>query len=278
MRRILCSAKYATGPSDVKWATGSETARFQPLRPLRMTAAVPTDAMSASRSQARQLAWVPTGGAALGRLRGVRKVTEGLWAEQDRHPGDRHQLFRTVAQAVDVNAVLYPGSWCDIAASFVWPSVTYVDADRRAARFFDDPDGVREIIAAHSDSAIEPEFRFLHADYANPPPLEAASFDLLVSRFAGPVSRHCTEYLRVGGMLLANPSHGDVALASIDPRYELAGVIHSPEAGYRFASEDLQSYLVPKAPVEDIAEQVERTGCGIAYTRPAHAYFFRRVR
>lgn len=208
----------------------------------------------------------------------MRKATEGLWAEQDQHPGDRHRLFRTVADAVDVDTVLYPGSWCDISASFVWPSVTYVDVDRRAARFFDDPDGVREIIAAHSDPAIAPEFRFLHADYADPLPFEAASFDLLVSLFAGPVSRHCTGYLRVGGLLLANPSHGDVALASIDPRYELAGVIHSREGGYRCEREDLQAYLVPKIPVDDIPELIGRTGRGIAYTTSAYAYLFRRVR
>jgi hypothetical protein len=92
------------------------------------------------------------------------------------------------------------------------------------------------------------------------------------------VSRHCTAYLRVGGMLLANPSHGDVALASIDPRYELAGVIHSREGGYRCASEDLRTYLIPKTPVDDIPELIGRTGRGIAYTRSAHAYLFRRVR
>ena len=217
-------------------------------------------------------------GTSVGRLDAVRKATAALWAEQDRHPGDRHRLFRTVADAVDADTALYPGSWCDVAASFVWPSVTYVDADRRAARFFDDTDGVREIVAAQGDSATDPELRFLHADYTDPLPLEAESFDLLVSLFAGPVSRHCTGYLRVGGVLLANPSHGDVALASIDPRYELTGIIRSRDGGYAYASRELESYLVPKIPVEDIAELVARTGRGIAYTRSAYAYLFSRVR
>ena len=137
---------------------------------------------------------------------------------------------------------------------------------------------VGEIIAAKCDSAIDPDLRFLRAHHTDPLPLEAESFDLLVSLLAGPVSRYCTGYLRVGGVLLANPSHGDVALASIDPRYELAGVIRSRDGGYRYASGELESYLVPKTPVEDIAELVERTGRGIAYTRSAYAYLFRRVR
>ena len=216
------------------------------------------------------------GGASLGKLDAVRKVTAALWAKQQRHSGDRHQLFRAVAAAVDAGTVLYPGSWCDVVASCVWPSVTYVDSDRQAARFFADPDGVREIVAAHAD-AMDPQVRFIAADYTVPLPLDAGSFDLLVSLYAGPVSRYCTGYLRVGGVLLANPSHGDVALASTDPRYELTSVIHSHDGGYRYASGELESYLVPKTPVEDIAELVEGTGRGIAYTRSAYAYLFRRV-
>jgi hypothetical protein len=78
-------------------------------------------------------------------------------------------------------------------------------------------------------------------------------------------------------VLLANPSHGDVALASVDARYQLTGVIHSRVGGYRYASDELESYLVPKKPVEDVAALVERTGCGIAYTRSAYAYLFRRA-
>lgn len=207
----------------------------------------------------------------------MRKTTAALWAKQQRHPHDRHQLFRAVAAAVDAGRVLYPGSWCDVVASCVWPAVTYVDSDRQAARFFADPDGVREIVAAHAD-AMDPQIHFIPADYTHPLPLEAESFDLLVSLYAGPVSRHCTEYLRIGGMLLANPSHGDAALASIDRRYQLTGVIHPREGGYRYTRAELESYLVPRTPAEDIAELVERTGRGVAYTRPAYAYLFRRVR
>ncbi|MEQ8718104.1 MAG: hypothetical protein RIE08_10910 [Acidimicrobiales bacterium] len=208
----------------------------------------------------------------------MRTKTAELWAEQDKHPGDHHRLFGAVAEAVDAETVLYPGSWCDVAASFVWPSVTYVDKDRRAVRFFDDPGGVREIIAAVAGAPADPEVGFIRADYTEPLPLAADGFDLLVSLYAGPVSRHCTSYLRVGGALLANPSHGDVALASIDPRLELSGVVTPRGGGYRATTADLEQYLVPKKPVEITAELIERTGRGVAYTNQAFAYLFRRVR
>lgn len=207
----------------------------------------------------------------------MRTTTAELWAEQDRHRGDRHRLFRAVGEAVDAETVLYPGSWCDIAASVVWRSVTYVDKDRRAARFFDDVSGLQEIIAAIDTAPIDPDIRFIHGDYTERLPLDAASFDLLVSLYAGPVSRHCTSYLRVGGVLVVNPSHGDVALASIDARYEHVGVVMSRGGDYVLATTDLGQYLVPKKPVEITAELIQRTGRGVAYSKPAFAYLFRRV-
>lgn len=207
----------------------------------------------------------------------VHTKTAELWAEQDQHPGDRHRLFRAVADAIDAETVLYPGSWCDVVASFVWPSVTYVDTDRRAARFFADTDGVREIITTVGGAPADPHVRFVRADYTEPLPVDAESVDLLVSLYAGPVSRHCTSYLRFGGVLLVNPSHGDAALASIDPRYELSGVVVSRGSGYSVTTTDLDRYLVPKEPIEITAELIERRGRGVVYTEPAFAYLFRRV-
>ena len=78
----------------------------------------------------------------------VEAATEKLWAKQDQHGGERLRLFSVVAQAVGASGVLYPGSFVDVAASFVFPSVTYIDTDRRAAQFFGDVAGVGDIISA----------------------------------------------------------------------------------------------------------------------------------
>ncbi len=162
----------------------------------------------------------------------MRAKTAELWAQQDRHTGDRHRLFGAVAEAVEATTVLYAGSYVDVAASFVWPAVTYVDVDRRAAAFFDDVDGVHAVIVAQPGAPEQPEVTFVPADYTTDLPFERGSFDLLISLYAGPISRHCTRYLRVGGSLLVNPSHGDAALASIDDRYELSGVVRSRSGAY----------------------------------------------
>jgi len=207
----------------------------------------------------------------------MRTATQNLWDQQNRHPGDRRRLFTAVRAEIGGSAVLYPGSFVDISASLVYPSVTYVDVDIRAARFFSDESGVREIIDSEGgDSSAM--LRFVHGDYTEELGLEPESFDLLMSLYAGLVSEACTEYLRVGGVLLAAPSHGDVAMASIDPRYELAGVVTSGDGKYRVRSDSLDDYLIPKSDVEISRALLHERGRGIAYTKSPFAYLFTKRR
>ena len=208
----------------------------------------------------------------------VKAKTRELWAKQNQHQGDRSRLFRAVSRAIEAAEVLYPGSYVDIAPSFVFPSVTYVDMDRRAASFFADEEGVREIIASQDGAPKDARFRFIHSDYSAADlglPLEGS--DLLVSMYGGFISEHCTQYLRPGGTLLVNPSHGDAAMASIDPRYQLSGVVVARAGDYRVSASNLDSYLIPKMDVAVTRELLHETGRGIAYTKSAFAYLFQRV-
>ncbi len=200
-----------------------------------------------------------------------------MWAKQDHHRGDRWRLFAAVESAIEATTVLYPGSYVDIAPSFVFDSVTYVDVDKRTPRFFGDVDGLAEIIAGHGGPG-DAEVQFVHADYTTELDLPDDHFDLLISLYAGFVSEHCTRHLRVGGSLLVNPSHGDAALASIDDRYDLAAVVLSSDGAYEVDSHDLDTHLVPKKPQEVTVEALHRTQRSVAYTKSAFAYLFTRVR
>jgi len=204
----------------------------------------------------------------------MRERTRSLWEQQNRHPGDRHRLFASLADTFPASRVLYPGSFVDIAPSFVFDWVTYVDTDRRAAAFFDDADGVNEIIGRHRQG--DTEWHFIRSDYTVDFGVRLADFDLLISLYAGFVSEHCGAYLRSGGFLVANPSHGDVAMASIDPHYRLAAVVNARSGRYSVRSDDLETYLIPRQPVEINAEMLQRSGRGIAYTRSPYAYVFQR--
>lgn len=191
--------------------------------------------------------------------------------------GDRRPLFAAVAVAVEAVDVLYPGSYVDLTPSFIWPAVTYVDMDRRAGQFFADVDGIDELLEAHGADADLHEVHFLHADYEEPLNLDTGSFDLLISLYAGFVSEHCTRYLRRGGFLLVNSSHGDAAMASIDPAYRLSAVVTHRSGRYRLSSTDIDSYLVPKRDIDVTKELLHDTGRGVAYTKTPFAYLFQRL-
>ena len=204
----------------------------------------------------------------------MRDLTRKLWNKQNQHAGDRLRLFTAVNQAIDVATALYPGSYVDVAASFAFRSVTYVDTDTRAARFFSDINGVDEIIALDGSGGEEPSWDFICADYTTDLGLPDANFDLLISLYAGFIAEPCTRYLRPGGWLLVNPSHGDAAIASIDPRYRLVGVVQSRAGNYSVGDRNLDSYLIPKRDIEVTAELIHESGRGIAYTKSPFAYLF----
>lgn len=206
----------------------------------------------------------------------MQDVTRRLWEHHNRHPGDRERLFGAVHEFTGEVRVLYPGSYIDIAASCEFDRVTYVDIDRRAAQFFSDKSGVDEIIDSNRQHAAEAKWRFIHTDYRSDLDLPDGSVGLLVSLYAGFVSEHCTRYLQIGGWLLVNPSHGDAAMASIDPRYRLGAAIETRSGSYAVRTDDLVSYLVPKRPTEITVESLHQTRRGVAYTKPAFAYLLQR--
>ncbi len=208
----------------------------------------------------------------------MKPATAELWAKQNQHNGDRLRLFAAVSKRVEASLVLYPGSFVDIAASFVFPAVTYVDTDRRAKTFFDDTEGVDQIIADNQTSHESRTVVFVAGDYRADLGLLEGSFDLLVSLYAGFVSEHCTRYLRPGGHLLVNPSHGDAAMADIDDRYRLAAVITSggPD-GYRVDTRELHTYFIPKRRQLVTVERLHQLGRGIGYTKSPFAYLFERT-
>lgn len=207
----------------------------------------------------------------------MRDRTRHLWDEQTRLVGQRRELYAAIADLVHVRDVLYPGSYVDLAPAFIWPRVTFVDTDARAKRFFDDADGVRQLLVEHDVDPDRHTVEFIHDDYTNHLDLDDESVDLLVSLYAGFVSEHCSRHLRPGGFLLVNSSHGDAAMAALDGRYRLVGVVTARSGSHRVRTTDLDSYMVPKREQDITVESLHRSGRGVAYTKSAFAYLFERL-
>lgn len=196
------------------------------------------------------------------------------WASYRTSIGDRSEMFVALADRWPIHRGLYPGSYVDLAPSVAVPDMTYVDSDARAARYFADERRVLAELVGRTTYEGTPVCRFVAADYAGPLPSVPGGYDLLVSLFAGPVWDSCRGYLRPGGLLLANTSHGDASLAALDPALRLAAAVHHRDGRYRMVTGDLDGYLVPKQPRAADAAAIRRSGRGIAYTRSAFAYVF----
>lgn len=191
--------------------------------------------------------------------------------------GDRSGMFATIAERWSVNSALYVGSYLDLAPSTAFPSVTYVDVDRRAAAFFADVELVRAELQGRTIDGAGEDVAFIHQDYTSALPLPDGKFDLLISLFTVPAWQSCHRYVKDDGLLLATASHGEASLAALDPLLRLEAVIEEEGGVYRLEDQDLDDYLIPKRSKQADPDFIRSQGKGIRYTKEAFAYLFSRA-
>jgi len=193
------------------------------------------------------------------------------------HKGDRRGIFKVITEKFIIKKAIYPGSYIHIAPSFYIPEVVYVDSFKKTKRFFNDKN-IQDIINKNKNYLEEVIIRFYLVDFYKEIEEKLESFDLLISQYAGFVSQCCKKYLKPGGFLVANNSHGDASMASIDNSFELIGVIYYSNKKYRFTKRNLDQYFVPKKKnIKVTKEHLEKTMKGIGYTKTASAYFFKKL-
>ena len=186
-------------------------------------------------------------------------------------------LFRALKKRFGPGKVFYPGSHVHITPSLVFPDVTYVDSFRNTDRFFADPNTLA-FIQAKKEYSQEPVILYYHQDYNQPFPDLGQEFDLLISQYAGFVGQAGKEYLKPGGILVCNNSHGDATMASLDSDYRLVAVYRRvADDHFTISDSALESYLVPKKGVQPTRDQIQALGRGIAYTRSPQGYLFQKV-
>lgn len=188
----------------------------------------------------------------------------------------RVDLFRTVAHRHDVKAALYPGSFVQIGPSFVIPRVVYVDNDRRTGRFFADPQ-LLEYVRGRKEYQEEPEITFHHCSYESGFGERLESFDLLISQYAGFISSACKLYLKVGGVLLVNDSHGDASMANLDPDFKLIAAVIRRGERFSIRESHLDEYFVPKREINLTPALLRERGRSVGFVKPAFSYIFSKI-
>ncbi len=139
------------------------------------------------------------------------------------------------------------------------PDVTYVDTDRRAARYFDDPARVIAELQGRTTYTDPPIVRFLHADYTHRLPVEPASVDLLVSLFAGPGPSTATPTCGRADSSWPTPATGTRGSRRSASHFRLVAAVQHRADRYRLETGDLDGHLDPAA-----AREVDARRCRAA--------------
>lgn len=164
--------------------------------------------------------------------------------------------------------VLYPGSSIHVTPSFFFQHVVYVDRSELSRTFFAQPRAVLELVSAQKRYKQRPFVRFVDQDFTGELPVPDESFDVLLSLYAGGISRACARYLKLGGLLFTNDHHGDARDAAQIPGIELQAVFHDRRGKIHVEEGDVAAYLVPTGS----ERAVPRTAAKADY------YLFRRAR
>lgn len=184
-------------------------------------------------------------------------------------------LFRALKQNFNIQKVFYPGSHVHITPSFVFSNVTYADSFRNTDKFFESKDTF-EFIKKYKEYFEEPTIRFYQQNYNNSfVDLKREQFDLVISQYAGFVGQAVKNYLKVGGLLVCNNSHGDASMASLDPDYKLIAVYRRyADDKFTISNNKLEEYLIPKNNKQPTKESLLKSMKGIAYTKSPSGYIF----
>ncbi|MHA1584850.1 MAG: hypothetical protein ACTSVU_01215 [Promethearchaeota archaeon] len=173
--------------------------------------------------------------------------------------------------------MLYPGSYAHITPSFVYSYVVYNDTYKKLESYYKSKE-ILDYIQKQKFYLEEAKFYYIQNDFYDKLPLEENFFDLLISQYSGFISRACMKYLKIGGLLIANNSHGDASMASILPEYKFIAVINRYGKKFTHSTKNLDSYFIPKKPKEITEKSLGKRGRGIGYTKYATDYVFRRIK
>lgn len=187
--------------------------------------------------------------------------------------GDRKALYKAVIDKYSLKNCLYPGSHIDISPSLVIPEVTYVDNFKGAIKFFKEEKDIKDFIDKNKECKEESIFKFIGKDYFDD--LDIPQVDLIISEYAGFVGQATKRYLKIGGILLANDSHGDATLARFDEDFLFIGVVNSNN---KIASSSLEKYFTLKNEEKINLDLVKSKMKGLKYIKTANNYIFKKVK
>jgi len=188
----------------------------------------------------------------------------------------RYGLFKLLNDNFTIETATYPGSYIDITPSFFFPTTYYIDTDKKAKKFFTNEKEIIDYIKKNKRYDEDISMKYFPEDYRQDFDEIKYSSDLLISLYAGFISKYCKNLLKKNGLLLVNNSHGDASMAQLDNDFTFFGVINYQNKKYYLKTENLDEYFIPKKDITVTKELLEKTNKGVGYTKPANYYLFRK--
>ncbi len=187
----------------------------------------------------------------------------------------RFELFERLQESYGIEKALYFGSYIHITPSLVIPKVVYVDSFKKTKKLIESQEAAN-FIANSKKYSEKAEFSFIEQDYTKPLNVDS-DFDLLISQYCGFASQAGKKYLKSGGVLVANNSHGDASMAYLDEDFELIAIANNTKDKWRLSKENLESYFIPKKGKHPTKVEVEKSGRGVGYMKSASNYVFKKI-
>lgn len=155
--------------------------------------------------------------------------------------------------------------------------MTYADSFRNTFKFFEDGDTI-DFIEKNKEYSQEAIIRFYQQNYNKPFKELNKEFDLVISQYAGFVGQAAKQYLKKGGLLVCNNSHGDASMASLDPNFKLIAIYRRrTDDKFSISEKNIEEYLKPKKGIPPTKDELLKSMKGIAYTKNPSGYIFRKV-
>ncbi len=186
--------------------------------------------------------------------------------------GNRKNIYKIVKDTFDLKSAIYPGSYIDIVPSLILEEVTYIDNFKKANTFFKQKNEIVKYIEENKEYSNPSYINFIYDDYSKVSNIEMV--DLIISQYAGFVGQETKQFLKIGGILLANDSHGDATLAYLDESYQFIATLDNDIINF----DNLEKYFFLSRKRMINLSEVNEKQKGPKYINNAQNYIFKKIK
>jgi len=145
---------------------------------------------------------------------------------------ERSELFELIKKTFNPKTVIYPGCSIHITPSFYFNHIIYIDKSQPSLNFFSDDHTVKDLINKNKTYKEAAYWKFIPSDVKNNLGLKLASYDLLLSLFAGKMIEYCEQYIKPGGIILTGSFFSDNESIKEKETFKLIGLIKRKNKKY----------------------------------------------